>query len=300
MKDPIIYNNLRNNFSQISNYALLDISLSAKAYKLYAYMCYRIGLSSSWQFNKDEILKHFKEGEKAMRSAFKELIDAGFLERKRVRNNKGLFEKTDYIIYAEPINKVSNPQAQKRHVDKRHVDNPHVDNATLNNKDKNNKELTNKEFLSLSNEEKKERLKKIWEEKGYKSSYEKYFLFRGKNNWKGVSNLEIDCEWWEDGYKNLNNNGLNLSENEYKTENIGSDTLKEKKAPEVEEIEKRITHSIWKYCTDNNLIYNSTTAKDIGFVDNIELIDGNFYLENPVPKKWQWVCEEFNLKVKND
>lgn len=146
MREPIIYNKLRNNFTQVSNIALLDVRISSKAYKLYAYLCYRIGISESWRFNKDEILKHFKEGEKAMRSAFNELIECGFLERKRVRNDKGFFEKTDYTIYAEPVNTESDPQVQNRHVDNRHVENPHVDNAVYSNREIINKDKNNKDF----------------------------------------------------------------------------------------------------------------------------------------------------------
>lgn len=159
MSEPIIYSQLNNNFSQISNFALLDVTLSCKAYKLYSYMCYRIGLSDKWQFNKFEILKHFKEGESAMRSAFGELIEAGFLERKRIRNAKGIFGKTDYIIYAKPITKGSSPQVENPHVDNPQMEKPHeessrvekpqVENQPYNNKEGINKDSNNKD-LSLS------------------------------------------------------------------------------------------------------------------------------------------------------
>ena len=64
-----IYNKIQNNFTQVSNLALLDIRLSGKAYKLYAYMVFRIGTAPDWYFYEEEILKNFKESRDAIRSA---------------------------------------------------------------------------------------------------------------------------------------------------------------------------------------------------------------------------------------
>lgn len=185
-KDPVIYNRLRNNFTQVSNSALLNTKLSAKAYKLYAYMCYRIGISESWEFNKEEILKHFKEGEIAMRSAFNELIKEGFLVRERVRNDKGFFIKTDYIIYAEPVNTGSNPQVQNPRVDKPRVDNPHVENAVYNNKEEINKENNNKDSFSSSSE--KDELLNHHQKNKMKCDFEEFWLINESRGWEGVKN----------------------------------------------------------------------------------------------------------------
>lgn len=144
-----IYNALKNNFSQVSNLVLLDVRLSAKAKALYWYMCYRIGLSEKWEFNHGEILSHFKEGEKAMRPAFKELLEVGFLERRQVRNDGGKFGKHDYTIHAEPVNKPSQPHAYFGRAAKRRAANGRAENASYNNKERNNKDSSNKE-ISLS------------------------------------------------------------------------------------------------------------------------------------------------------
>lgn len=61
-----------------------------------------------------------------------------------------------------------------------------------------------KTFLSLSKEEKKEKLKNLFKEKEYKSDCEKYFLFRQKQGWKSLSDLEDDMAWWENGFKEKN------------------------------------------------------------------------------------------------
>lgn len=180
--------------------------MSSKAYKLYAYMCYRIGISTSWQFNKSEILKHFTEGESAMRSAFDELIKNGFLERKRIRNDRGIFIKTDYIIYAEPVIIDSNPQVENPHVDNPQVGKPRVEKRLYNNKETKNKDSSNKDFISLPAEAKKEKLKSIWLEKKLKSNCEEYYNFRERKSpgWKSVNNLEEDIKWWENNYLKMN------------------------------------------------------------------------------------------------
>jgi hypothetical protein len=149
----VIYNRIQNNFTQVSNLAGLDSNLSAKAFKLYWYMCYRIGTCPTWQFNKTEILKHFKEGEKALRVAFNELIDAGFLVRKQSRNEGGKFGSLDYEIFAEPINTDSTPQAQNRRADNRQAEKGQAENALHNNKEVINKELSNKENTNKEKEE---------------------------------------------------------------------------------------------------------------------------------------------------
>jgi hypothetical protein len=61
-----------------------------------------------------------------------------------------------------------------------------------------------KPFLSLPSEEKKEFLKKVWSEKKLRSDCEKYFLFHERKNWKGVSNIEADIAWWENGFLDKN------------------------------------------------------------------------------------------------
>lgn len=203
MTEPTIYNALQNNFTQVSNEALIDARLSGKAYKLYAYMCYRVSLSASWIFNKAEILKHFVEGESAMRGAFDELIKAGFLERIRVRNNKGIFVKTDFKIYSTPINKGSDPQVENPPVDNPPVGKPQVENQRLNKKDKINKDSSNKEFISSI-----EDTKKYFSENNFKSNPEHFFDFWESTDWiKGknkIKNREAEARSWERNFKQKN------------------------------------------------------------------------------------------------
>lgn len=203
-----IYNALKNNFTQVSNHALLDINLSSKAYKLYAYMCYRIGISDSWEFNEPEILKHFKEKRDAMREAKNELIDSGYLVKIQTRNSKGFFHKNNYKILAEPQNKGSDPSPENPSTDnpssgKPSSGKPSTENKTYNKKDLINKDSSNKDFISSIEE-----AKKYWTDNNFKSDPEEFFdLWEGRG-WKDGKTKIVDrvayARKWERKYKKMN------------------------------------------------------------------------------------------------
>lgn len=148
-----IYNALKNNFTQVSNHALLDVRLSAKAKMLYAYMCYRLGISEKWEFIETEILKHFKEKRDAMREAKNELIEFGYLVKIQTRNDKGFFQKNDYEIFAESQPVASDPSPEKPSTGSPSTDEPSsgkpsTENASYNNKEPTNKDSTNKDLTN--------------------------------------------------------------------------------------------------------------------------------------------------------
>ncbi len=99
-----IYNDLQNDFTQIPNTILTDTKISALAFKIYCYICYRIGVSSQWEFYNDEIISHFKEKTTAFFRAKNELLKYGYL--KKIKQNKainGKFKGCDYSIHKNPI-----------------------------------------------------------------------------------------------------------------------------------------------------------------------------------------------------
>lgn len=213
-----IYNRIQNNFTQVSNLALLDTRLSGKAYKLYAYMVFRMGTAPDWYFYEEEILKHFKESRDAIRTAFKELIDNGWLIRKRLKNDKGQYGMTEYEIFSEAQTvdsapqtenpSLDNPAADKPSEEKAAQEKPTAENTSYNNKEEIKKDSNNKDFISLPSEEKKDFVKKLFKEKfpEFKSSPEEYCNFRErkKGGWKSVGNLEEDLKWWEKNFKDMN------------------------------------------------------------------------------------------------
>jgi hypothetical protein len=305
MSNSRIYNRIQNNFTQVSNLALLDTRLSGKAYKLYAYMVFRIGTAPDWYFYEEEILKHFKESRDAIRTAFKELIDNGWLIRRRLKNNKGQYSMTEYEIFSEPQNTSLNPQTENPSVVSPSVENPSEEKAaqekpaaektSYNNKERKNKDSNNKEFLSLSLDAKKERLKEIWKEKGLKSDSEKYALFREKSNWKGVSNLEADIAWWENGFKD---------KNPHLYEKTTGDSLSptETKLTESPEIIDRRTKIKQQLCWDVSPKEPDTGTKiynDLFLYKEIQKTDSGFVIKVTDARalQYQEILEKINVKI---
>lgn len=145
-----IYNRIENNFTQVSNKAILDNRITGKAYKLYSYMVMRIGNCPTWEFNQKEIAKHFNEKRDAIYAAFDELIECGWLVRKRTRTKGGLFGKSEFEIFASPQITESppcpeNPDMVKPDMDKPDTENPDYNKERLEReKDINNTNSTNK------------------------------------------------------------------------------------------------------------------------------------------------------------
>ena len=239
-----IYNRIQNNFTQISNAALLDVRLSGKAYKLYAYMCYRIGTSAAWEFNKKEIAKHFKEGRDSIYQAEKELLDVGFL-RKMQKRTGGKFSKNDYEIFAEPIDSDSKPFTENPETVMPETEESVTVNQSYSNKEEINKDLNNKEISfpaeakkdekekkedldkekevkkieghcrssqNLSEKEKIELIISYFDLKGYKSCVQTFLLYHKLNIHETFKKLPYFADIWEGKFEEMNK----LSQNKTK------------------------------------------------------------------------------------
>jgi hypothetical protein len=95
-----IHKDKENPFVIINKEALNDTNLSWKAKGLLAYL---LSLPDDWQIYESEIVKHAKDGIDSTRTAIKELIDAGYIERQRVRDEKGRLKGYEYNVYEAPI-----------------------------------------------------------------------------------------------------------------------------------------------------------------------------------------------------
>ena len=73
------------NYSVISNEFIRRKDLSWKAKGILTYI---LTLPDDWVININEIMTHATEGEKAFRSGWKELKDAGYVNRYPVRDKK--------------------------------------------------------------------------------------------------------------------------------------------------------------------------------------------------------------------
>ncbi len=72
----IIRSEKNTDYSMMSNTALRDVTLSAKAKGIYAYL---MSLPDDWILRKSELGKHFADGRGSIHSGFEELIAAGYI-----------------------------------------------------------------------------------------------------------------------------------------------------------------------------------------------------------------------------
>lgn len=118
----IIRQKRNSKFSILSNEMLDDTNMTFKARGLLAYM---LSKPDDWKFYVSELVKHSsKEGEKAIRSALREIESAGYLERHRDRDDTGKFTGQDFILSDEP-------HSPNRHADMRRDGKRPDDNGRL-------------------------------------------------------------------------------------------------------------------------------------------------------------------------
>lgn len=98
-----------------------DTNLSYEALGLLVYL---LSKPDDWQVMIVDLSKRIRCGKNKAYRILNELIDARYMERVAIRNEKGLFVKHEYHVHEEPL--PQNPD----------VDNPDADNGTLHNTDK--------------------------------------------------------------------------------------------------------------------------------------------------------------------
>ena len=95
------------NYTTISNQLFKNKGISLKAKGLMGYL---LSLPSDWNLSINGIVACSKEGRTAIRNVFTELINAGYIERKQVRD-KGKFVGYDYFVFEQP--KLDKPTTAK-------------------------------------------------------------------------------------------------------------------------------------------------------------------------------------------
>ena len=89
----------KTDYTVISNVFLCDENLSLKSKGLLAYV---MSLPNDWVLYVSELANHHKDGISAIYSSFKELIELGYVRRKRERID-GKLAGVEYIISETPI-----------------------------------------------------------------------------------------------------------------------------------------------------------------------------------------------------
>ena len=83
----------------MNKHGLENPKLSWKAKGILAYL---LSLPDDWQIYESELVKHAKDGRDSLKKGMQELINAGYIYRERIRNEKGQLKGYNYLVYEVP------------------------------------------------------------------------------------------------------------------------------------------------------------------------------------------------------
>ena len=132
-------------FTVMSNHHLKNKDLSLRSKGLLSFM---LSLPEDWDYSLKGLATLNKEGIDAIRSAINELEAFGYIERSRVRNEKGQLGENEYIIHELPISpepKQTEPTLENPTLDNPMLEKPTLENPTQLNKDIQRTDLPKKE-----------------------------------------------------------------------------------------------------------------------------------------------------------
>ena len=141
------------NYTVMSNYHLRDKSLSLKAKGLLSQM---LSLPEDWDYTLSGLASINKEGKDAIRSAVKELEDAGYISRRQKFDSLGRFSHNEYFVFEYPETvqehiippSLEKPSSENPTTDNPSTGNPSAENPTEQNT---NKQITDKQNTYLTN-----------------------------------------------------------------------------------------------------------------------------------------------------
>lgn len=190
-------------YTTMSNYHLWDKKLSLKAKGLMSFM---LSLPEDWDYTVMGLVACLKEGRDGVRVAIQELEKYGYLTRRRVKDKKGIFRQTEYIL-------VENPKSDSPTLDFPTLDSPTLANPPQQNTNYNKilKELntdishtTKKGFVPPTLEEVGEYIQK----KGYQIDAQHFLDYYEAADWHFANGKPVkswkQClvTWSRNGYDN--------------------------------------------------------------------------------------------------
>lgn len=165
----------RTNYTVIDNEVFKDNSLSMKAKGL---LCQMLSLPDNWNYSIAGLTTLVSDGESAVRSALKELKDAGYFRREQVRKD-GKIAKIEYVI------------SEYKNCENLVVDFPQQENLKQENRAQlitNNNKVTN----SLSKKEIYTEFDNLWILYPRKQGKDKAFGYYEKARKNGTSYEEVE------------------------------------------------------------------------------------------------------------
>lgn len=129
------------NFVTVHKDFIHDSNITFKAKGILLYLLSR---PDDWQIYESEIIKHTKDGKDSLKTGIKELEVAGYIERKRIRNDQGQLKEYEYTVYEQPN------QSGLSNVGKTYVGKTYVGKSVPTNNNSTNNDLTNNDGNILS------------------------------------------------------------------------------------------------------------------------------------------------------
>ncbi|MFB3194866.1 conserved phage C-terminal domain-containing protein [Staphylococcus pseudintermedius] len=129
------------NFVTVHKDFIHDSNISWKAKGILLYLLSR---PDNWQIYETELKKHATDGRDSLRTGIKELEEAGYIHRTRIRDERGCFKECEYHVFELP-NQVGKSYLGYTQLGKSHLGKP---DTTNNNSTNNN--LTNNDGNTLS------------------------------------------------------------------------------------------------------------------------------------------------------
>jgi len=124
------------NYTVMSNHHLKNKSLTLKAKGLLSLI---LSLPEEWNYTTRGLAAICKEGVDCIGATLRELESAGYIERNKLRDEKGRITDTEYVIYEYPQDRSENdphtgsPNTPCPHTASPHTENPYMDEPPTEN-----------------------------------------------------------------------------------------------------------------------------------------------------------------------
>ena len=134
--------NKTRDYTVMSNYHLKDTRLSLKSKGLLSMM---LSLPEEWNYTTRGLAAICKEGVDSIGTALKELERSGYIQRNRIRDDKGKITDTEYVIFEKPQEK---PDMECQDTEKPYTENPYMDKPGTENPAQLNTNISNTQELN--------------------------------------------------------------------------------------------------------------------------------------------------------
>jgi hypothetical protein len=186
------------NYCIVCNEVAKRKDLSARAKGIYYYLA---TLPVSWQLQQQEAESHFTEGREAFKTAFKELVEKGYIKPIKTKDEKGRLTGWRYsVLWSSDIpentetDTPENRNRKNRQTENRHIENPQLLNTNKLSTDLFNTDLINNNTLTsiIEKPEKpskfkipnQQEIKDYFFELGFAGiEADKYFDYYSANGW---------------------------------------------------------------------------------------------------------------------